>query len=137
MGQEELVLPPPVLAAIDRLGLEFLADILTVEVGLRPQNLEAWTDLGHLLTRLGRHERALVVDREIVRRLPADDTAHYNLACSLALTGALDAAVLELEHAVALGYEDVDQLESDDDLARLRALPRFTRLVARLRAGKP
>lgn len=120
---------------MDRLGLEFLAEILTVEVGRHPENIDAWTDLGHLLTRLGRHERALAVDREIVRRMPEDETAHYNLACSLALTGATALALDALERAVALGYADVDQMEADDDLASLRGLPRFIALVARLRGA--
>lgn len=132
--EEGRIVPGAGLAAeLDRIGLEFLADVLEVEVGRRPANLEAWVDLGHLCTRLGRHARALEVDREVVRRLPEDETAHYNLACSLALAGHVDEAFAALGRAVALGYADADHLESDDDLASLHDDPRFAALVERLR----
>lgn len=133
MSQEELVVPTPLAAELDRLGLEFLAGILTVELGRRPENLDARTDLGHLLTRLGRNEEALAVDRELVRLTPECETAHYNLACSLALTGALREAVTVLEQAIVLGYADAEQLDSDPDLAALRGDPGFRALVERLR----
>jgi Flp pilus assembly protein TadD len=135
VSHEELVVPKPLAAELDRLGLEFLSGILAIEVGRRPENLEARSDLGHILTRLGRHEEALAVDREIVRRAPECETAHYNLACSLALTGALDEAVTMLERAVLLGYADDEQMIADEDLAALRELPRFRALVERLRAS--
>jgi Flp pilus assembly protein TadD len=118
---------------LDRLGLEFLAGIFRVEIERRPENLDLRSDLGHLLTRLGRHQEALVVDREIVRRSPMCETAHYNLACSLALVGALDEAVTALERAIELGFEDGEQMASDEDLAALRDIPLFRALVLRLR----
>lgn len=132
MGQEELVVPKPLAAELDRLGLEFLAEILAIEIERRPENDDARSDLGHLLTRLGRHPEALAVDRELVRRSPECETAHYNLACSLSLTGALDEAVTALQRAVELGYTDAEQLASDDDLAALRERPEFKALVQRL-----
>lgn len=134
MEQEDLVPSPALAAELDRIGLEFLADFLEIEVARRPGNLGAWTDLGHLCTRLGRHARALEVDSEVVRLNPEDETAHYNLACSLALLGRIDAALLELERAVELGYGDADHLEADEDLAALRGDARFVELVRRLRA---
>lgn len=133
MGQEELVVPKPLAAELDRLGTEFLVEILRIEIGRRPENLDARADLGHLLTRLGRHQEALAVDREIVRRSPLCETAHYNLACSLALVGSLDEALTALERAIELGYDDAEQMASDDDLAALRDIPLFRALVLRLR----
>ena len=127
------MLPAPLVSELDRLGLEFLAEILTREVRRRPANLDALSDLGHLLTRLDRHAEALAVDRELVRRSPECDTARYNLACSLALTGATDQALATLAEAVALGYSDGEGMALDPDLAALRDLPDFRVLVERLR----
>jgi Flp pilus assembly protein TadD len=135
VNQEELSVPKPLAAELDRLGLEFLSGILALELERRPDNLDARSDLGHILTRLGRHQEALAVDRELVQRTPECETAHYNLACSLALTGALDEALTSLERAVSLGFTDDEQMSADEDLAALRELPAFRALVERLRAG--
>jgi Flp pilus assembly protein TadD len=133
---QALVVPPDLAARLDRIGLEFLADVLEIEVARRPENDEALGDLGHVLTRLGRNARALEVDRELVRRNPQDETVHYNLACSLALVGEIDAALDALERACTLGYDDADHAESDEDLAPLREHARFQALLARLRAPR-
>lgn len=135
MRPDELTVPMQLAAELDHIGLEFLAEVLEIEVRRHPQNDSAWSDLGHLLTRLGRHERALEVDREIVKRMPQDETAHYNLACSLALVGCLDAALEALERARELGYADADHAAQDEDLSALRGDERFTAFVARLRAA--
>ena len=66
--------------------------------------------------------------------LPDDPTAHYNLACSCALTGDPDGAFAALDQAVELGYGDLDLLRTDADLAALRTDPRFAPLLARVEA---
>jgi tetratricopeptide (TPR) repeat protein len=134
VGQEQLHLPEPVADDLDRIGQAFLADVLEIEVARRPANLAAWFDLGNLCTRLGRIRRGLEVDREIVRRDPLNPTAHYNLACSLALSAEPDAAFTALEKALELGYDDADFLEQDPDLGALRGDPRFAAFLERLRA---
>ncbi|MBL8860287.1 MAG: hypothetical protein JNL28_17390 [Planctomycetes bacterium] len=134
MGQEELVVPPTLATELDRLGLEFLAEIFARDVQRHPSNLEALSALGHLLTRLGRHAEALSVDRDLVRQQPECETARYNLACSLALTGALEESLTALEESVALGYADGEGMADDPDLRALRELQRFRVLVDRLRA---
>jgi Flp pilus assembly protein TadD len=131
---DELAVPTQLSQDLDRIGLEFLAGVLEIEVARRPQNDAAWSDLGHVLTKLGRNERALEVDRELVKRMPDDETAQYNLACSLALLGHLDAALAALERASELGYDDADHAAADEDLARLREDARFAQFLARLRA---
>jgi tetratricopeptide (TPR) repeat protein len=132
---EDLVLPPDLARRLERIGFEFLADVLEIEVARRPGNDAALGDLGHVLTRLGRNARALEVDRELARRSPEDDTVHYNLACSLALLGHVDEAFAALERACELGYDDADHAEEDEDLAALRDEERFHALLARLRTA--
>jgi cytochrome c-type biogenesis protein CcmH/NrfG len=119
---------------LDRVGLEFLADFLEIARRQHPENLEALAELGHVYTRLGRFRDGLDVDRLLVHLVPDNPTAHYNLACSHALCGEAEPALAALEAAVRLGYDDAAHLDEDDDLASLRAEPRFQALVARLRA---
>src|SRR5678815_5472538 len=108
MGQEQLDLPSTVLEELGHHGLAFQAEVLEFVLRRDPEDLDAWCNLGHACTRLGRFERGLEVDREIVRRLPDDPTARYNLACSLALLRHPDEAFAELERALEHGYDDPD-----------------------------
>lgn len=133
MTQEPLDLPPDTAATIDRLGLEFLANVLGVEVARRPANFGALFELGNVLTRLGRHDEGLAIDLELVRLEPDNATAHYNVGCSLALLGRVEEALSSLERSVELGFADADHLEADVDLVALHGEKRFQDLVALLR----
>ena len=128
-------LRPAVRGRLERLGQEFLADVLARETDRHPRNLAALAELGHVLTRLGRLEEGLAVDRRLAELVPEDPTVHYNLACSLALLEQGGAAVDALAQAIDLGYEDLDHLLQDEDLASLQGDERFLALVARLRSG--
>lgn len=92
--------------------------------------------LGCLYTEMGRYQDGLRADREMVRMEPHSPTAWYNLACSLALTDQADAAFAALEKAIALGYDDVEWMQEDDDFEPIRKDPRFARLLAQLLARK-
>ncbi len=113
-------------------GREFLAEFLARATRRHPDNVEALAELGHVLTRLGRFHEGLEVDRRLVELVPDNATAHYNLACSLSLMGETQGALDALERSVELGYDDLGHLVDDDDLAPLRAEPRFRDLARRL-----
>ncbi len=117
-------------------GLQFLADFLEVEARRNPRNIEALAELGHALTRLGRHEEGLAVDHRLVQLAPENSTVHYNLACSLSLLGRPNEAIQALERAVELGYDDAEHLLRDEDLASLRGESRFNDVVRRLRDAR-
>jgi tetratricopeptide (TPR) repeat protein len=97
-----------------------------------PQFTDVVEILGGLYTKQGRIADGLKMDRKLVRLRPDNATAHYNLACSLALSGRQAAALHSLERAVTLGYDDHDWMEQDPDLTGLKNLPAFQRLLARL-----
>jgi tetratricopeptide (TPR) repeat protein len=84
---------------------------------------------GELLTRKGLYEKALVIDRRLVRLLPEDPVVRYNLACSLALAGEAIEAIEHLRVALECGYEDIEYLLADSDLASLRDVPAYQALV--------
>jgi hypothetical protein len=91
--------------------------------------------LGGLYTKHGRITDGLRMDRRMVRLQPANATAHYNLACSLALCRRRTDALKSLRQAVDLGYEDIAWMMKDGDLKELREHPEFTRLLTQM-AGK-
>ena len=113
-----------------RLEVEFLEGVRA----RLPDHPAVVESLGCLYTEMGRYQDGLAADRQMVQMDPGSPTAWYNLACSLSLTGQAEAAFAALEKAVALGYDDGDWMREDDDLASLRADPRYARILAQLLA---
>jgi tetratricopeptide (TPR) repeat protein len=98
-----------------------------------PDYTEVIEILGGLYTKHGRIADGLRMDRKLVKLLPANATAHYNLACSLALSKRKSAALRSLHHAVALGYRDFDWMSQDPDLEDLKHHPAFLALIEQLK----
>jgi hypothetical protein len=73
------------------------------------------------------------MDRKLVKLQPANATAHYNLACSLALSKRKSDALRSLLQAVQLGYNDFDWMQQDPDLDPLKSHPAFVALLAQLK----
>ncbi|HLS27998.1 MAG TPA: hypothetical protein VK041_05060 [Opitutales bacterium] len=95
-----------------------------------PKYTEVIELLGELYTRAGRITDGLRMDRRLVRLQPENPTAHYNLACSLALKKRRTEAVNTLQKAISLGYDDFDWLMEDPDLESLKDHPDFLQLLA-------
>ena len=89
--------------------------------------------LGGLYTKHGRIADGLRMDRKLVKLQPRNATAHYNLACSLALAKRKTDALRTLQHAVELGYKDLDWMQQDPDLDELKNQPAFAALVDQLK----
>src|SRR5579885_605691 len=88
--------------------------------------------LGGLYTKTGRINDGLRMDRKMVRLQPDNATAHYNLACSLALVKRKADALRALERAIELGYNDAEWMQQDPDLEGLKESPAFKKLLAQL-----
>jgi tetratricopeptide (TPR) repeat protein len=97
------------------------------------QCVEVIEILGGLYTKLGRIADGLKMDRKLVRLQPSNATAHYNLACSLALSKRNAEALRSLRDAVALGYRDFEWMSHDPDLQGLKRNAEFRALVAQLK----
>src|SRR3954466_822777 len=78
---------------------------------------------GGLYTKVGRVADGLRMDRKLVKLEPDNATAHYNLACSLALCKKRPDALKSLRKAIDLGYNDRDWMEQDPDLEILKNDP--------------
>ena len=89
--------------------------------------------LGGLYTKQGRVADGLKMDRKLVKLQPTNATAHYNLACSLALSQRRGDALRSLQQAITLGYRDFDWMQQDPDLEALKTHPRFVALLDQLK----
>ncbi len=120
---------------LKELGECFLQEFLEVEISRHPTNVEALAELGQVYTNRGLWALGMGVDQQLIRLMPENPTAHYNLACSHALLGDARSALESLNHAVSLGYDEAEFMASDEDLASLRQTPEFRALIERIRSG--
>jgi hypothetical protein len=67
----------------------------------------------------------------LVRLIPDNAIAWYNLACSYAVLGMVDPALAALQRSLELGYRFMSRVHKDPDLKVLRKDPRFFRLLRR------
>ena len=77
------------------------------------------------------HARALQLDRRIVKLQPDRPIPWYNLACSYAVLGLAEPALVALQRSLELGYPDFARLRRDPDLDSIRTDPRFIKLIRR------
>ena len=113
-----------------RIEVEFLEGVRA----RLPAHSAVVESLGCLYTEMGRYQDGLRADREMVQMEPDSPNAWYNLACSLSLTGQPDDAFAALEKAIALGYDDAEWMQDDDDFEPIKKDPRFARILAQLLA---
>lgn len=73
--------------------------------------------------------------RQQLALFPTRHDARYNLACALCRQGNKSDAMEALNKAVEDGYNDLDHLRADDDLAPLRGEKAFAALVAKIEAA--
>jgi thiol-disulfide isomerase/thioredoxin len=60
----------------------------------------------------------------------------YDLACGFSLAGEMDSAFAWLFKAVDLGFTDIEQYKSDDDLIPLRSDPQWDKLLTAVEQGE-
>jgi len=97
-----------------------------------PDYTEVIEILGGLYTKHGRIADGLRMDRKLVRFMPDNPTAHYNLSCSFALMKRPKDALRTLKRAIELGYNDAAWMAQDPDLKDLRKNPEFRALLKEL-----
>ena len=107
--------------------IEFLGRLLERD----PYFVDALRAQANNLAARGHYARALQLDRRLVRLIPEDAIAWYNLACSYTVLGMIDPGFFALARALELGYRYTRPLFRDPDLKSLRRDPRFERLLCR------
>ena len=111
------------------LGEEFQVSFLASLAGADSGNIEVLVQLGDLYSRMGQVKNSLDIDLKLVNLCPQEKVFHYNLACSYSILSDMDSARLALEKAFLLGYDDLEQIQSDSDLNNLREDRRFHHLL--------
>ena len=104
---------------------QFEVDFYESILAGHPAYPEVLSRLGQVLTNLGRHPRALEIDRMHAQLRPSNPVVLYNLACSQSLCGNLPEALETLKSAASHGYDDLEHLGADPDLFPLHDYPPF------------
>jgi len=115
--------------ASDKLETGFEIGLYEALLQSEPENVPILVQLGELYTRTGKIEKGLEVDQRLVQIEPREPIHHYNLACSHSLLGQIDPAFQALTRAVQLGYDKLEHLKDDPDLANLKKDGRYESLV--------
>jgi hypothetical protein len=76
------------------------------------------------------YARAEALLRELVPLDHENFVPWYNLACALSMQGKAEEGLKMIEQAVARGFADLRQMQTDEHLAAVRALPAYKDLVA-------
>ena len=114
-------------------GEEFTIWFLEGVLEKNPDYIDCLVYLGNAYTAHGMYEKGLQIDMRLCSLRPKDPLIHYNLACSYALLKNSDAALDALEKAIILGYDNIQHLEMDEDLASLRENIRYKMLVKKIK----
>lgn len=99
---------------------------------IEPENARVHYLAAGLLQREGRSEEGRGYAEKALRLRPDDFSTLYNVACNFSLAGESDKALDLLERATQQGGGYLDWIRNDSDLASLRELPRFQRLLEQL-----
>jgi tetratricopeptide (TPR) repeat protein len=95
-----------------------------------PDDARARIILAVMLVEGGDREGALAEGTKALELSPNDPMMIYNCACLYARLGEPQRALEALNQAVAGGYKTFGWMEQDPDLASLRTLPEFQKIVA-------
>ncbi len=98
-----------------------------------PDFVDALFPMAELYTQVGQYKKGLEVDIRLARLYPDDSSVIYNLACSYSLCAKPQQSLDALEKAVSLGFDDIEHIESDEDLDNIRNQPRYAVLIGNLR----
>lgn len=103
--------------------LDFELDFLNKILERDPYFTDALRVHAGNLASKGQYNKALSLDRRLVRLQPERPIPWYNLACSYAMLGMIEAAFSALQKSIELGYPRLDHLKRDPDLKSLRHDP--------------
>ena len=79
------------------------------------------------------HEDVLAIRvAELGLEHPHVAAAHYNIACTHSLAGAIEQALASLEQAVQAGFRDKGHIESDSDLDNIRDHKQFEQVLRQM-----
>jgi tetratricopeptide (TPR) repeat protein len=96
----------------------------------------AWNNACIHAHALGQTARATALADGAQRFGPENPHIYHSAACAYTAAGQLDDAVEQVRQAMAHGYEHVEKMETDPDLAAAAATPAFARIFRDWRAAR-
>lgn len=115
----------------------FCIEFCSMILERRPDQLEALEVAANQCTELGYFADGLSLDERLLRLRPDDPGVLYNIACSQALVGRVDDALLSLSRSVLNGYRNHRHMARDRDLDSLHGDVRFHELLAGMKSRSP
>jgi tetratricopeptide (TPR) repeat protein len=112
---------------------EFIVWFLEGVLENYPNYIECLMYLGNAYTAMGKYEEGLQIDLKLRKFKPYDSIVRYNLACSYSLLGKIDLSLAALRKAIELGYDDIQHIENDTDLDRLKNEEGYKTLINKLK----
>jgi hypothetical protein len=106
-----------------------LRDMALAIVARHPASGRANYELGYASLMLGEIERGATASLAAAKLSYQTTLAYYNAACGFARAGDKDSAFKHLQLAVAAGFRDREQAQTDPDLAKLHDDPRWAALL--------
>jgi protein O-mannosyl-transferase len=97
---------------------------------LDPRSSQALISLGNICLETGRVAEAREWYRKCYENGGNSADLQYNMACVEALAGKYETGLRHLEEALRLGYRNLDAINGNPELAPLRRLASFNRLIA-------
>lgn len=98
-----------------------------------PENADAAFRAAYAWHMAGDYERAIPAHKKAAEFDQYRPIALYNLACAQALIGKHDAAIASLNAAIDAGFDRIELIQEDSDLASLRERDDFNAVIDRAR----
>lgn len=111
--------------ARDALTLAFELGIYELGRSLYPSNTRVLDGLANTYAAAGKHHESLDTVRRLIELEPGNPRHHYNRACNLCRLGLTEDALMAIDRAVEIGFDDFDYMTKDPDLALLHEYPQF------------
>ena len=112
--------------------LDFEIAFFEAVVDGSPYFIEALMALGDSYTKKGFYQKGLEIDLRLDQLRREDPHILYNLACSYSLLHHLDQALDTIKSAVRYGYDHLEYLQYDSDLANLHRDSRYQEFISDL-----
>ncbi len=132
----------PIAFTLAKLGDHTYSDIIIerytnyvrTNEGNQKAQAAGYAGLAHAYSRLKEHQKAVDCYKKVLELEDEDKGgAYYNLACSLVKLGKHDEAIEALRKCAEEGYDDWKWMLMDGDLAPLRELPEFKKVIEEIK----
>lgn len=131
LRRSPVTIPIPATTSIDHLATNMQASTIDLTDDEVARLAHARSSKDMIWEAMQRRDVPLAMEllgKELAKN-PGDSGTWYNLACVQAMAGKTDHAINALKSAMVHGFDDIDHIRHDDDLAPLRGDIRFEELL--------